>query len=61
MKTDWSVGSAIAGRVGKKPLYNEKFTNEEKRESVTLYVSKQGIKLDFRFGPQPILNLSGLK
>jgi len=42
MKTDWSVGSAIVGRVGEKPLYIGKFINEEER-GVTLYVSKQDI------------------
>jgi hypothetical protein len=34
--------------------------SEEERGNVTLYVSKQDIKLDLRFGPQPILNLSSL-
>jgi hypothetical protein len=34
--------------------------SKEEGGYVTLYVSKQYIKLDLRFGPQPILNLSGL-
>jgi hypothetical protein len=60
MKTDWSVVLAIVGRVGKTPLYIGNFINEEDRGSVTLYISKQDIKLDIGFSPPPILNSSGL-
>ena len=40
--------------------YIEIFKNEERWQHVTLYVSVQNVKLDFGFGPQPVLISTGL-
>jgi hypothetical protein len=37
----------------------EKFANEE-QSSMTLHVAVQNVKLDFGYGPQPFLSLTGL-
>jgi len=37
-----------------------KYTHEECRGNVTLYVVAQYLKLDFEFDPKPALSLTGL-
>ena len=39
--------------------YMEKFANEE-QSNMTLHVAVQNVMLDFGFGPQPFLSLTGL-
>ena len=41
-------------------FYNDKFTNEEWCENVTLYAAPQGVMLDFKFVLQSILSLTSL-
>lgn len=41
-------------------LHTEKFTIEARWENVTLHVAAQDFKLDFGFGPQPVLSSTGL-
>jgi len=41
-------------------FYNEKFTQEEWRENVTLYAASQGCMLEFKFVLQSVLNLTSL-
>ena len=39
----------------------DKFTNEERRENVTLYAAAQDVKLDCVFGLPPVLSLKCLR
>lgn len=41
-------------------FYTEKFTNEGRRENVTLYAASQDAELDFGFGLQRVPNLTCL-
>jgi len=40
--------------------YIEKFINKEQWGCATLFVAAQNVKLDFVFGPYPVLSLTSL-